>query len=389
MEVKQTEKKTSSTLSQLTPSLSPWMQRRYQSRYADKSVEFLPPSAYLQKLEEDDHHSLQEISNTTSAGLPECQTPLSILCVSTNENLELYLHGRYPLLSISRQHMEPPQVVASTDLCHFLVYSEARMSLYHLPFLREDRYPLQTIASLHSSIFNHLNVLKQSIPEVLNSWKSSLKPLDTKLKPLNTLLEKYGVDCQPIGAILRQYILLGHTSDSSSVANAMDQFFTSIQMNDQLLVRMERTLHGSLANVESLARKGLISPSQALCLQVQELAGLVQFHTTTTASDLHKLIDASHQLWVSVEALLTSIVECRFRVRDLCSWLRSTGSQIKARGTASKSVQRENARNRRVSQAVVERLISLLDGTWGADKQASLTERLLKMNVSVSLLWDS
>lgn len=97
------------------------------------------------------------------------------------------------------------------------------------------------------------------------------------------------------------------------------------KMNDQLLQWMERSLYGSLANVENLARKGLISPSQALCLHIQELAGLVQFHATSSddsAPLLQALVDASHHLWVSVEALLTSILTSRFRVRDLCGcWL--------------------------------------------------------------------
>jgi hypothetical protein len=200
------------------------------------------------------------------------------------------------------------------------------------------------------------------------------------------LLQNYGVDDQPLGAILKQYILVGHTSESSSVANAMDQFFTSVQMNDQLLQRMERSLHGSLANVESLARKGLISPTQALCLQVQDLAGLVRFHATSSddsAPLLQALVDASHHLWVSVEALLTSILTSRFRVRDLCGWLRSAGSQVKARGTAPKSVQRENAMKRRVPQAVLERLLAVLNTKKMPDKQTGLTEQLLNMTVSV------
>lgn len=357
----------------------------YQSEYVDRSTDFLPPSAYHQKPEDDDHHAHHD-TNTTTTGLPECQTPLSVLCVSTTHHLELYLHGRYPLLKLPCSQTAPPQIVASSDLRHFLVYSEPRMSLYHFPFLKEDRYPLQMIASLHSSIISHLATLQQSIPEVLNSWKSSLKPLDTKIQPLSRLLQNYGVDDQPLGAILKQYILVGHTSDSSSVANAMDQFFTSVQMNDQLLQRMERSLHGSLANVESLARKGLLSPTQALVLQVQELAGIVQYHATSATSDLQKLVESGHHLWVSVEALLTSIIECRFRVRDLCGWLRSAGSQTKARGTAAQSVQRENAKKRRVPQAVLERLLAVLNTTSLPDKQTGLTEHVLHMTVSVSII---
>jgi predicted component of type VI protein secretion system len=254
--------------------------------------------------------------------------------------------------------------------------------LYHLPFLKQDRYPLQTIASLHSAIMAHLSTLQQSITEVLNSWKSSLKPLDAKLQPLLRLLQNYGVDDQPLGAIFKHYIIVGHTADSSSVANAMDQFFTSVQMNDQLVQRMERSLHGSLANVESQARKGLLSPMQALCFQIQELAGLVQFHGTGNSASLQALVDASHLLWIGVEGLLTAIITSRFRVRDLCGWLRSAGSQIKARGTAANSVQRENAKKRRVPEVVLERLLAVLN-TLHMEKGACLSEHLLDMKVSV------
>jgi hypothetical protein len=188
-------------------------------------------------------------------------------------------------------------------------------------------------------------MIQQSIPEILNAWKSSLKPLDTKLQPLQRLLQNYGVDDQSLGSVLKRYILVGHTSDSSSVANAMDQFFTGVQMNDQLLQRMERSLHGSLANVESQARKRLRSPIQVLAFQIQELSGVIQFHNKPSEA-LQELLDASQFLWVSVESLLVDIVEARFRVRDFCGYLRHAGSQIKAQGTAAQSVQRENAKVR-------------------------------------------
>lgn len=263
------------------------------------------------------------------------------------------------------------------------------MSLYHLPFLKRDRYPLQIVASLHGSIASHLSTLRESIVECSNSWKTSLKPLDMKLQPLLKLLQNYSVDDQPLGVILKQYILVGHTSESSSVANAMDQFFTSVQMNDQLLQRMERSLHGALANVEGQARKGLLSPTQALCYEIQELAGHVQFHYpgTEQPAALQELLHASHQLWISVQSLLLSIVQGRLQIRDLCGWLRSAGSQIKARGTASNSVQRENAKKRRVPQAVIERLLSSLN-TAPQDQVpgSSLSEHLLNITTSVSII---
>ena len=256
------------------------------------------------------------------------------------------------------------------------------LSLYHFPFLKRDRYPFQIISSLHASITSHLDTLRTATVECANSWKSSLKPLDTKLQPLLRLLQNYGVDDQPLGAILKQYILLGHTSESSSMANAMDQFFTSVQMNDQLLQRMERSLHGALANVESQSRKGLLSPTQALCYEIQELAGHVEFHHRQQSKELQELITSSHQLWISVHALILSIIEGRLQIRDFCGWLRSTGSQIKARGTAANSVQRENAKKRRVPQAILERLLLSMNIN-PLDPTASLSESLLNITTSV------
>lgn len=366
---------------------------RYQSGYVDQAKQFLPPSAYLQPTEEDEQRRHQE--NTTATALPECKTPLSVLCVSTTETLELYLHGRYPLLTLDRNVSAdettflPPQVVFSNDLSYMFVHSQSHLSLYHLPFLKRDRYPLQIIASLHASITSHLSVLQQSTVEVLNSWKTSLKPLDTKLQPLLKLLHNYGVDDQPLGTILKQYILVGHTCESSSVANAMDQFFTSVQMNDQLLQRMERGLHSALANVESTARKSLLSPTQALCYDIQELAGHVQYHSPSSSGSkeaLQQLINASHHLWISVEALILAIVKGRFLVRDFCDWLRSAGSQIKAKGTAYNSVQRENAKKRRVPQAVLERLMSTLNTAHISDSPDNLngvSEHVLNLPVTV------
>jgi hypothetical protein len=281
----------------------------------------------------------------------------------------------------------------SHDLSYLMVASanNSQLSLFHLPFLRQDRYPLQIVASLHASLTAHLATLQQSIVECANSWKTSLKPLDTKLQPLHRLLANYGVDDQPLGVILKQYILVGHTSESSSVANAIDQFFTGIQMNDQLLQRMERSLHSALANVEGQARKGLLSPTQAMCYQVHELVGHMRLHRTThhdhdqetTDAAIHDLLNATNQLWISVHTLLLSMVQGRLHIRDFCAWLRSAGSQIKARGTALNSVQRENAKKRRVPQAVLERLLGTMN-TKPLEAGASLSEHLLKISTSVS-----
>ncbi len=311
-----------------------------------------------------------------------------MLCLTTTNHIELYLHGRYRLLTLDRPVKEEslqPQVAISNDLSYFLMQSSScSLSLYHFPFLTRDRYPFQIIASLHGSISSHLATLRAASIECANSWKSSIRPLDTKLQPLLGLLQNYGVDDQPLGVILKQYILIGHTSESSSVANAMDQFFTSVQMNDQLLQRMERSLHGALANVESQARKGLLSPTQALCYEIQELAGHVEFHHRQQSLDLQDLLYTSHQLWISVHSLVLSIVQGRLQIRDFCAWLRSAGSQIKARGTAANSVQRENAKKRRVPQAVIERLLSSLN-TAPLVPTGSLSEHLLQITALVSV----
>lgn len=397
--------------------------------------------------------SYSESPVTLSSAVPECKTPLSVLCVSTHQSFELYLHGRYPLLTLprsspsagksglgtevywqaeSKQH--PPLVVASNDLAYWLMTSTAStsdgtctnttLSLYHMPFLKRDRYAWQQIASLHTSLMSHLKTLKQSVSAVANNWKNSLKPLDLKLQPLIRLLKNYGVDVvldssvtstgvpwhqQTLQAVIKDYIMMGHTSHSTSIANAMDQFFTNVQMNDQLLQRMERSLFASMANVESAAIEGIVRPTQALGWQIQELTGLVQSfdlsHSPQESSGrlaedaipsksktqlLHDVLAASEELWISAEHLLTCIVTSRFLVRDLCGWLRHAGSQVKARGTAANSVQRENAKKRRIPQDVLERLVSALSsgpgdttGTLYQPQQTGLTESLLNLKVTV------
>ena len=212
----------------------------YQSHFVDSTQFFLPPSGYLLPSDDDDDPHRHQDPTTTTA-LPDSHTPLSVLCVSTPSTIELYLHGRYPLLHLDSL-VAPSHVVLSHDLSYLLTASahHSLLSLFPLPFLKHDRYPLQIVASLHATMKAHVTTLQQTVVECANSWKTSLKPLDTKLQPLHRLLANYGVDDQPLGVILKQYILVGHTSESSSVANAIDQFFTGIQMNDQLVQRMER-----------------------------------------------------------------------------------------------------------------------------------------------------
>eukprot|EP00536_Pseudo-nitzschia_multiseries_P008418 jgi/Psemu1/257216/estExt_Genewise1Plus.C_2130041 len=431
---------------------------RYQSHYIDQSTKFLPPSAYYSPDETgeagggaagttDDAES----SSLAQGSLPECRTPLSVLCISTNDmKHRLYLHGRYPLLTLPKSNngiiastaasstrassTKPPLVVASNDLAYWLTTTPAVsglmatatnnnfLTLYHTPFLKRDRYALQQIATLHTSITAHLQTIQRSVAIVADSWKTSLRPLDQKLRPLIALLRNYGVEVDPnsnntdttttLSAVMKEYIMMGHVTHSSSVANAMDQFFTGIQLNDQLVQRMERSLLASMANVESTAIRSLLRPTQALGWQIQELGGLVQFFDIASCNDseiddesnaddirndkcqlLQELAEGSEKLWVSVENVMTSIVTGRMLVRDFCGWLRHAGSQVKARGTAPNSVQRENAKKRRISQAVLERLVTILNNSSQKDlsvgndekHQIGLSESLLDLQVTEML----
>jgi hypothetical protein len=361
----------------------------------DRSSIFLPPSDY--------HAGVDAEGRKIISDLPTCQTPLSLLCVTTPTRLELYLYGRYHFQSLSRPQGTSASgantnnsvlVQCSADLTNIVVYQKGstRLSLYPVPSLAKDRYHLQMVASLHSSIYQHLHALLEGIPQVANAWKASLKPLDSKLEPLQRLLTNYGVQ-ESIPQVFRQYILVGHSHANSNLANAMDQFFTSVQMNDQLLQRMERSLQGAVAGVETKVRQQLVAPAKALVWMSSELTTLLkyQYHNDTKVH-LQDLQQSSEWVLVSAELLLTQVLEGRFRLDDFGKWLRSIGSQIKARGTAPASAQRENAKKRRVPQVVVQRMLQYLEMNKSADSESSataaknqlaLTERLLGMAVSV------
>ncbi len=413
---------------------------RYQCQYIDQSTKFLPPSAYYTIDESAEGRGGDaddpESSSIANSSLPECRTPLSVLCVSTDDMVHrLYLHGRYPLLSLPRSKndiaesaaslarptsIKSPLVVSSNDLAYWLATTPVNASsstgnvltLYNTPFLKRDRYALQQVATLHTSISAHLKTIERSVSIVADSWKTSLRPLDQKLRPLTNLLRNYGVEVSPaandescntiatLSTVMKEYIMMGHVNHSTSIANAMDQFFTGVQMNDQLIQRMERSLLASMANVESTAIRCLLRPTQALGWQTQELSGLVQFfynisedtEGSNNKSELvQELADVTEELWISVENVMTAIVAGRMLVRDFCGWLRHAGSQVKARGTAPNSVQRENAKKRRITQAVLERLVAVLNKSGqrkllkDENQQIGLSETLLNLKVAVSV----
>lgn len=297
--------------------------------------------------------------------------------------MHLYLHGRYRLLTLPMIAQRNVDVVCSSDLKNLLVHQERSMnlSLFSIPSLAKYRYHLQTISSLYCSISSHLEATKEHASEILASWKVSIKPLDTKMDALVRLLKDYGVQ-RDVRSVLVQYILVGHTSVSSEMSNAIDQFFTGVQMNDQLVTRMERSLQGAIANVETTARSFLLGPARALAFHAGELLGLARAASNLLSEEAaQNAHDSCAVLLTTVEYTLVQIVEARFRLRDFVSWLRCAGSEIKARGTAANSAQRENAKKRRVPQATVERMLQYLQKE--TYKSSSVTETILGIPITV------
>ena len=201
--------------------------------------------------------------------------------------------------------------------------------------------------------------------------------MDTKLDALTRLLKNYDVS-KDVCTVLHEYILVGSVEDEP-VTSALEQFFSNVQMNDQLIQRLERSLVGAVANVETLARRGLLSPAKSLAYE----AGDLQCEPLVDAKSTVDLQRATHMLVLSAEDLVARIVEARFRLRDLVSWLRSIGSQIKARGTAPGSGQRENAKKRRVPHAVTERMASYLQSGGGVVQGDGITESLIGISITV------
>jgi hypothetical protein len=245
-------------------------------------------------------------------------------------------------------------------------------------------------------VTTQLKIVQNSATDIAASWKSSLKPLDTKLQGLVRLLENYGLlsseeqegaSTMTLRRLLVQYILSGHTRTAPNLSNAVDQFFTGVHMNDQLIQRMERSLSVSVANVEVQFRRQVLKPAQALVYQASHLHGLArhivqqQEHTDDcllSASDARRFQAICEILLMSAETTVTTLVDARFRLRDLIDWLRSTGAQIKARGTAPQSARRDHAKKRRVPNAVVQRMLRYLQKDNSAGS-TSTTEDILDL----------
>ncbi len=101
-------------------------------------------------------------------------------------------------------------------------------------------------------------------------------------------------------------------------------------------------------------------------------------------------------LFLAFERCLAHVVEARGRLHDLLAWIRGTASQVRARGTAMDSIQRQNARNRRVPDGVIRRVSNFLSSPMiSALKESDgvvfehrhLAECVIGVPLSVSSRW--
>jgi len=391
---------------------------------------------------------------------PQCQTPLSILCVATVANgLHLYLHGKYRILTLPSPvclSNTTTSILCASDLTSVLLYSvspvvaqhivinnqneeednckwthtdglgndvdesdgrnhendyiRAVFKLYLLPALASDRKlrHLQILSASYASISSHLSCIRNGMVEVSKSWNSSLRQLDAKFDHLASLLTKCNVLKASLNATstaeeevrtqLLNYILMGTQLGKNSsgdkgggASNAMDQFFTHGQMNDQLLRQMERSLQSSTVDLEGVVRSKMLAPIRALVYDAMELRGIATAEkkygkmkeSILQQKTCQKLCEAAQVLWVVIEHCASHVVEIRFRLSDLVRWMRGTASQVRARGTDS--VQRKNARKRRVEEGAVRRVveflsaplngIKLMEGYKGENKDFSSCKR--------------
>ena len=344
---------------------------RYRSAYLDRSLAFLPPSSYNLNDTEPEGRDVARKSHPTS------KKPLSILCaVTSDDSIYLYVHGRYHVATMHCSRV--CQVVCSNDIAHVSVMqSPSILSVYYVPALVKHRYSLQIVSALFSSIQGHVNTISEGVPSILSSWRNSLRQLDVKIDALQGILRSYGVESKP-SSVLLDHIILGKTSD---YANALEQFFAGVQMNDQLLLRMEKTLHNGLAGVEASARANLLAPARSLAFDANELCGL----DDELLPQFEDMCLCTRTLLFSIEFLLTQIVDARFRLRDFCAWLRSTAAEIKAKDTPPNSVQHENARKRRVSEQLLRRVADCFQDDLNWTNDQGPTEDVICCCVSVRI----
>jgi len=349
---------------------------------------------------------------------------LNVLCVATSSDLHWYLQGRYRIGSIPHGfdiggHNTGIDLVCSPDLTSLLVISKQPQlskgsrvaALYTTPLLGERRFDMQIFSALYRSIFSRLRDIREGIRSSTDSWRLALRPLDTKFQGLFKLLCNYNVaqpndsvvDCAAaIRLELLRCILSGRSSVSGDASNVLDQFFTRPQMHDQLFQREIKSVEASVASMEAKLRSKILAPIRALVYETDELYGIARSRDCDASSstlidpeEALRLYTFARILFLSFERCLAHVVEARGRLHDLLAWIRGTASQVRARGTATDSIQRQNARNRRVPDGVIRRVSNFLstpmisavkDSDDIAFEHRHLAECVIGVPLSVSLL---
>lgn len=350
---------------------------------------------------------------------------LNVLFVATSLDLHWYLQGRYRIGSIPHGfdiggHNTGIDLVCSPDLTNLLVISKESQlpkgsrgaTLYTTPLLGERRYDMQIFSALYRSIFSRLRDIREGTRSSTESWRSALRPLDTKFQGLFKLLCNYNVaqpndsvvDCAAaIRLELLRCILSGRSSVSGDASNALDQFFTRPQMHDQLFQREIKSVEASVASMEAKLHAKILAPIRALVYETDELYGIARSRNCDPSSSILldpeealRLYTSARILFLAFERCLAHVVEARGRLHDLLAWIRGTASQVRARGTAMDSIQRQNARNRRVPDGVIRRVSNFLSSPMiSALKESDgvvfehrhLAECVIGVPLSVSSRW--
>ncbi len=363
---------------------------KYSSQLVDRGRYFLPPGS---------HPYISESNNRSGiakAGVSP-MAPLNVLCVSTQYGLHWYLQGQYRIMSIlhlaNLAGAKRINMTCSPDLSAILVTWDGLPSplppkndtvnatLFSVPLFAEKRFDLQILTSSYRSIFSRLRDAKKGVRSSLTVWQSALRPLDVKFQNLFRLLCKYNVVPQNqndnaynveissdyIRLELLRFILSGRSTISGEASNAFDQFFTGATFHDQLFQREARGIEAGVASVEGNLRNNVLAPVRALVYEAEELYGMTKargcMSNETPLMDPKcalRLYTSSRILYLTLERCLATVVEARSRVHDFLAWIRGTASQVRARGTASDSVQRKNARDRRVPDGVLQRVSDFL-----------------------------
>ena len=153
--------------------------------------------------------------------------------------------------------------------------------------------------------------------------------------------------------------------------------------------------------VEGTLRSRVLSHIRAVVYETEELYGLARTHWCIGISSslidpdmALRLYTSARMLFLTFERCLAHVVEARSRLHDFFAWIRGTASQIRARGTAADSIQRQNARDRRVPNGVLQRVadflsMPMMSACKNNDKggvpcdQRNLTECIIGVPISV------